>query len=356
MTFHTFEASACLTGKQFSIINERLKEYGSHYYKDNKVRDRKIFSGLYKRGILIYFFKRDTDATRFVYHLVYRINHARMTNEKDYLNLFHSNDAHKIFDTANEILLSVTSWLPTLNECTLTRFDFCSNLICSKSEMVPELIRLLNQSYIRNDYARKTVWDARAGREVIPKEEATFSKCNYVEISFYNKIRQLKSENLEIDWDPNILRCEIRCRHEYIKALKRKFGIRDIVEFYDNLAEIGEYVCCSQFKNLHLANSFFSLDEIKKRIENANLKNKTKKKLLRFANNSARHKGIENGIIAELETDTFKILSKFSDLNMCAMPLPHRSSIPSGINILDLCLKFADSKSIADSCERIPMV
>ena len=347
MTFHTFEAGTYLTGNQFRVINNKLKEFDSKYFNDPKSLNRKIFTGLCGRGIVIYLYKRDTDDSKFIYHVVYRINPTRMINGDDYINLYHSNEAYKIFELTNEILLSVSPQLPPLNICTLTRFDFCSNIICEEPKMVPDFIELINRSYVPDKYYKqKKIHNSRTGRWDIPKEEAIFTRPDYVEVAFYNKIHQMETEHLHIDWNSNVLRCEIRCCKMYIDTLKRKFGITSIEEFFNELPSIGTYVFTYQLKKLNLSGSYYRLNEIISIIENTQLKRKTKKRMTNFSKYAARHKGIENAIISELIRDTTKKVKKFKKLAICAMPLPYRSAIPSEVNLLDLCLKYADAKAV----------
>lgn len=342
MTFHTFEAGTYLYGDRFRIINEKFKEYGSAYYKDTKTRDRKIFNGLSGNGITIYLYKRDID-DGFIYHLTYRVNPTRINNGNDYINLFHSNEAYDIFDKVNELLKSVSDSLPRLNDCILTRFDFCSNILFEKPETVPELIWLINVSYTANNkYVQKMNYDERAGRYVMPRTEATSTHPDYVEVSFYNKIYQMKTENLHIDWNPNVLRCEIRCGKNYINILRRKFKLKSIEDFFDNLPEMGTYMFTTQLKRLGLSYTYFRLDEIADKVDQSNLMDRTKRRIKEFTKYAAVHKGIMDARCKKSSAG----LAQLRELNICAMPIPRRSSVPSGINLPDLCLKFADAKAV----------
>lgn len=343
MTFHTFEVGASLGGQQFKNINNDLKKYSSQYFKDPGSEYRKIFTGLSNNGIIIYLYKREFDFDRFVYYITYRVNPMRIMDETDYVNLFHSNNAYKIFEMVNRLLTSVSHNLPTMNECVVQRFDFCTNIVFENNEAIKDFIKLINASYIHNHkLVQKKIHDGRAGRKVIPKEEATFTHENYVEVSFYNKIQQLQSEHLPIKYNENILRCEIRCRRPYIYNLKKKFQINSTEDFFDILPDIGTYVYKSQLKKLNLSYTYLHLDEINEQIDNTTFKLKTKNKMKALSDSVAKHKGIANAIIPHAGN----IIEKFSELNINPMPLPHRSTIPSGTNLLDLCLKFADAKKI----------
>ncbi len=347
MTFHTFELSAKLSGQLFKDINIEFKKYGSQYFRDAHNGHRKIFIGLRDYGIEIYLYRREFYNDGFVYYLSYRINPIRILNGTDYENLFHSNNAAMVCDMVDKHLESVSHSLPKMEECILQRFDFCSNIVFDSMEMVKDFIRLINASYVPNDeFTQKLKHDTRSGRDITPREEATFTRMDYVEVSFYNKIKQLKSERLPMEWHENILRCEIRCKKRFIDNLKRKFNLYTIEDFFNALPEIGTYVYVNQLKKLSLAYKYFHLDELCDIIDNTTLKSKTKKKMKAFAEAAARHKGIVNAMIKELVPDAGKIIRRFSELDICPMPLPYRLNIESGTNLLELCLRFADNKHL----------
>ena len=347
MTFHTFEVGTCLKGLQFKNINNDFKKYSSQYFNDPNIDDRKIFIGLSTHGILIYIYKRQVDYNSFVYYITYRINPVRIIDSTDYINLFHSNDSYKIHEMVNEKLKSISSYIPQLNECSLQRFDFCTNIVLKNSEEVKNFIRLINASYIPNEKViQKKNYDKRSGRFVIPKEEATFTHGNYVEVSFYNKIHQLESERLPIEFYDDILRCEIRCQKPYITNLQKKFNVTDIEDFFYMLPQIGNYVYNTQLKKLNLSYDYLHLNEIYDKIENAAFKRKTKDKMKLLAKTASKHKGIENAVKSELVFNIKDIIKKFSKIGIASMPLSSRSKISSEINLLELCLRFADAKSI----------
>ena len=350
MTFHTFEVSTYLTGTQCHTVNNSFKKYGHLYYKDSEIENRKIFEGLRNKGIVIYLYKRDTDDSRFVYHLSYRVNPTRMFDSDDYVNLFHANHVGAMIEQFDKVVSDCSPALPQFNECSLARFDFCSNVILPDAEAVAAFIKLINQSAIPCDrYKQKMKRDTRAGRYVFPKEEATFKHEDYVEISFYNKIHQLESERFTLDWNTNILRCEVRCYKMYINTLMRKFEIKTAEEFLYYLPEIGTYVFSMQFKNLNLSHRWYRLREIEKTVDSRPLKNKWKKRLKNFAQSAAMHKGIQNINDADDLIHAGKSIKKLADMNICAMPLPCRCPIESETSLLDLCLEYADAKSIADT-------
>lgn len=352
VTFHTFELSTTLSGRQFQQINKDFKAYKSKYFSDNAVSNRKIFITLKDNGILIYLHRRLIDDMSFIYTIVYKLNPLRMFDSDNYVGLFHSNDTYKIPERMNELLRSISQHLPLFHECCLTRFDFCANIILENRNQVTEYIRLLNQSFVPCEkYKQKMIYDSRSGRYNYPIEEATFTHANYVEVSIYNKNQQLTSEKLKHNLHSEILRCEIRCQKQYINMLKRKFMVNSTEEFLYSLPEIGSYVFNRQLKSLQLANSYFEHKNISDYIEHSSLKNKTKQKLINFSRHAAIHRGIQNAVEREIVTNVKSILKKFSDLGICAMPLPYRSDIKSGTNLLDLCLQYADIKNIEEPLE-----
>ncbi len=347
MNLHTFEVGCTLKDYEYKNVHNDFVQYKSLYYPDKHNENRKKFDGLKGRGILIYLYRVNIDEKHYVVHINYRINPTRCFDGGDYLNVFHANDAYKIIPQVNDLLKTISSYLPLLNECHLVRLDFCSNIILGSETQVKEWIKQINQSYIPNiKYHQKFIKDKRAGRYVVPKEEATFTRYNYVELSFYNKLHQILTEDIQVKKYPNILRCEARCFKNYIDFLKRKFQLTDIADFFDKLPEVGTYVFEHQMKSLGFSNNYYYLYEIREFIEQSPFKRKTKKRMIDFISAASKHKGISNAVIKEPILKPINIIKKLYSLDIAPMPLPCRSSIKSGTNILDLCLKYADAKKV----------
>ena len=230
MNIHTFEITCKLSGYRYKKIHRDLMACGSDYYK-NKCK------ALRDKGIMITLIKRELD-DGFQFILVYRINPTRMKkdNGENYIDLYNSNYSGEIINMANEIISGLSSHLPCIEECSLSRVDFCVNIRMKKEKQIKQCIKLLNQSFNQNDkYTQKTVGYKKA----YPKEEATFTNSKRVQVSIYNKQLQLEKENLHYEHRMDILRVEVRCYKKYINDLYTKFKIKSISDFFDDLFQVG---------------------------------------------------------------------------------------------------------------------
>lgn len=281
MNIHTFEITCKLSGYRYKKIHRDLMACGSDYYK-NKCK------ALRDKGIMITLIKRELD-DGFQFILVYRINPTRMKkdNGENYIDLYNSNYSGDIINMANEIIRGLSSHLPCIEECSLSRVDFCVNIRMKKEKQVKQCIKLLNQSFNQNDkYTQKTVGYKKA----YPKEEATFTNSKRVQVSIYNKQLQLEKENLHYEHRMDILRVEVRCYKKYINDLYTKFKIKSISDFFDDLFQVGNYVVEKQLKNLNFDMKFLRLEEIRNEILRQNYNKKMKNRMIEFAEAVAKHK------------------------------------------------------------------
>ena len=139
MNIHTFEITCKLSGYRYKKIHRDLMACGSDYYK-NKCK------ALRDKGIMITLIKRELD-DGFQFILVYRINPTRMKkdNGENYIDLYNSNYSGEIINMANEIISGLSSHLPCIEECSLSRVDFCVNIRMKKEKQIKQCIKLLNQ-------------------------------------------------------------------------------------------------------------------------------------------------------------------------------------------------------------------
>lgn len=343
MTFHTFECcDNNISGIRFQKIHSDLKNTCNKYFKDSHIDGRYICTALSNSGIDIYLYKRSIgyygNMEVFVYNISYRVNPIRMFVDEDYISLYSSKDADKIKDRFNSLVLSLSGSLSLLEECNLVRFDFCVNIEFDSAESVRDCINLINRSYYSDWYKQKS----EGKRKKYFKEEATFTRPDRVQISFYDKRIQLENNGIPYNYPNSILRCEIRCFRTYIKDLYKKYNIKSIEEFLTRISEIGRYVFNFQLKKLHLSGRYFGIKELEEHIESSCLKYKTKKNMLHLLSLAAMHKSIREASFYIRSEEFNKSLKYFQKLSLSAMPLPHRLKLPSGLDLITLCLQFAD--------------
>ena len=68
-------------------------------------------------------------------------------NGKNYIDVYNSNYGDEIIKMADDIIRSLSINLPCIEECSLSRIDFCVNVKTGKEEQVKQFIKILNQSF-----------------------------------------------------------------------------------------------------------------------------------------------------------------------------------------------------------------
>lgn len=181
------------------------------------------------------------------------------------------------------------------------------------------------------------------GRLEYPTLEATFTRKRDMEVSLYDKKEQLRLKMLPCEDCTDILRCEVRCFRNYIKSLCKKYGLqnRSVTEFFAKATEIGEYVFRHNSSKLSLDGDFYRLGTMKRIIEESNKQSEVKRRMVYIAEEAATRRDIKT-VLRDMDRGEVKWLERhFRDLNLSPMPIPVHSSLPDGINFLELCLRYA---------------
>ena len=339
MLVHTLETSYELSGMEYSLIDREIKKSkpAGMYYTYNP--HMKLFAGLSEKGITIRIFGTEiTNAVTYAggyglrFTLFYEVNPTRLFENGNYVGLFDTDRLPDIIEIVNSLLKTVSDSLPKLEHCKLHRFDFCTNIEMPDHQHVSDAIKC-NKGY-RQKMTRNY------GRLEYPTLEATFTRMSDMQVSFYDKKEQLKSENLPHYGCPDILRCEVRCFRNYIKSLCKKYGLqnRNLLEFLNKATEIGEYIFKHNLSKLSLDGDFYRLGTMKRIIEESNKQGEVKRRMVYIAEQAATRRDIKT-VLRNMDRGEVKWLEHhFKDLNLSPMPIPVHSSLPDGINFLELCL------------------
>lgn len=211
VSIHTIEFKTALTKTEQKKIKKRLeipekKENWTEHRYSNK-------------GIQIILYKGKIK--KFIY-LKYIVNLKRIFDPKDYLNLLHPTDENIAFiwktikNTWDEISCDVP-----FDRFYLSRLDFTCDIYLKSEALVQEYIRLLQKSILLPNTKKYSVegiyHNQECGKEI--KEELEQNACKYKitnceDIQYYNKLYELKNENLplpeNVSTENDILRIELQ--------------------------------------------------------------------------------------------------------------------------------------------------
>lgn len=223
-----------------------------------------------------------------------------------------------------------TKLLPKLANCSLKRIDFCFNALLDNREQVKAYIRLLKRADIPSKMK------VRTDKNKLLKDGFTVYNKNTIEISIYDKYKQIKKENNkktvfsdeDLKRAKNILRIEIRCQDKKIKELQKKYRIFTIEEFFEYSDKIGHELYTYYLPKFFGTGEIYTLGEAKERIKISEYRKPTIEFMKEFVSycNSSRH-----GFLATKEFNNLygkdkvkRIKEKFDEIEASYITIPRR--------------------------------
>lgn len=292
MTIHTFETSSQLNNEKFYKIQEELKTKDKS--KWTKEKKGMFYWGLKNQGILIRMLQIKKKGY-YSYSILYLISARRVMENDNYVGLFDTENYDILEEKVNTLLKKKSSSLPKLNKCNLRRLDFCINAELNNQEEVKAYIKTATRAKIPSKLERKMAYDVKSKRVKPFKDDMTVYSSEYIEVSIYNKLRQMKKEEKDIysakDFTEaeNIVRIEIRCMEGKIQALKDKYKIQTISDFMSYANIIGNDLYHYYLTKMFGKGEIYTLKEAINRIEMSGFKPEnieTMKEFITEANSS----------------------------------------------------------------------
>lgn len=294
MTIHTFELTSILTNDKYYKIQKTLKSKDKSKWKAE--RNGMLYFGLREKGILIYMFILKKK-NYYSYRIIYRISARRVLEKNNYVDLFDLQLYDELELEANRLLFEKSNSLPKLNECELTRIDFCYNAMLENQHQVKAYIKTIKNGYIPPKHTEFLIYSETGKRFVPPKNDFTFFKDNYVEISLYNKKAQMKQDDYypesEINRASNIVRMEIRCSKKVIKEYCEKHNISSIRRFMGCCGALGDELYNKYLLKISGSGSIYTLKETCQRIDMSEFRKKDIKLMKEFVKDINRYGATE---------------------------------------------------------------
>lgn len=342
MKFHTFELSLLLTLFEKKHITDILyKSKGKTYIDNNEYIPTLVCNTLTKHGITIKI--KSFIKNEYKYHILnYRINPRCVMEEYNYIGIFDPDDTEIMVNKVNNYLISIDEFMPLVEQCKLSRIDFCANIEMSGQHEIFEYIKILQKGYCPKKFIPELFYDYTAKRSKFFKNSCSFIRKNTVKVTYYNKYSQLQQNDRckNIDDAVNILRAEIQCDKNKVKHLSDKFGCTSVVSFLRNADMIGTYVF-KKYSNIFFGEGdFYKTDEIYELIEKSRYKEKTKKMMKMLVQLSSKHGSLQKAF-NKLEWDRVtrnNVIKKFNKLGVSPIAIPLRCKYDCFKNPLTLAL------------------
>lgn len=240
MLIHTFEVSFELTNGIYYNIQNDLKNKDKSKWKAKK--NGMDYWGLSDKGILIYM-RVIKKKGFYCYRIKFRISARRVMENDNFVGLFDTDNYEELRENVDALLQSRSTYLPALDDCKLTRIDFCINAYLDSQEQVKAYIKTAKRAKLPGNLDEYMIYDKTSKRTKPTKDDFTAFSSEYVAISIYNKYAEMKKEKTfsetEMNKAKNIVRIEIRCMKEKVNAIERKYKIKNIERFMERADEIG---------------------------------------------------------------------------------------------------------------------
>lgn len=342
MSYHTFELRYQLTYQEKETLINIFRKMGKVYVDKEDFTRPTICEALSDKGINIKF--NQYTKNDFTFNMMYiKINPRRVMEHNNYIGIFDSHHTAKMLQKVDKHLQSVTSLIPSVHMCKLNRIDFCSNIEMESQDAVMNYLKLLHRGYYPKNHFPTTYYDLKSKRTKLYDNSITMSN-KHIAVTYYNKYSQL-NENphcQNIDDAKNILRAEIQCKKSKIKHLEKKFNCCGVQKFLEHSDEIGAYVFKHYANIFYGSGDFYKLDEIYEKIDNSNLKKKSKTTMKELISMSAKHSSLNQALHKlRLNMDETKsIMKKFDKIGICPIAIPRRSDYDTFKNPLTLSLDW----------------
>lgn len=344
MNFHTFELSYKLSTDDVRIVYNELYNASGQNYKPKD--DCAVFKALQDYGIIIFIKKYKQD--EYNHHvLYYRINPRRVLENHNYIGIFNSKNIDKLIKKFNILIKTVSPFLPEFDSCNISRIDYCSNVELNDQAVIDSYINLLKRGYFPSKYTIKKYKNEKSKRNTLSKNGITITGNNGIEVTYYNKYRQLKEKNPKcryIDNSKKIIRIEIRCFKKKVRHLTKKFKCTSASSFLKESDIIGKYIFKHYANIFYGAGDFYKLTDIYAMIDKSSCKKKSKKLMKELVKSSATHSSLDRAFdILNFNKSQIKaILKKFNKIGVSPVVIPRRYEFDTIRNPLDLALEYSD--------------
>ena len=258
----------------------------------------------------------------------YIVNLKRIFDEKDYLNLLQPTDENitLIWKTLRNIWDDIGCDVP-FERFYLSRLDFTCDIHLNSEKLVQEYIRLLGKSILLPNTKKFSVEGIHHKGELSKeiKEELQQNTCKYKitnceDIQYYNKLYELKKENLPIPKDTftenNILRIELQIHKtkritEYLQQFKLQN--ENIDTQFSFFIKNADFFLLNRLELLYPYGKYYTKSYIETFIQNDNMiKSKNKKRISQFVSDCNKQNTL--GRCLEIDKEKNNLLKRKKSL------------------------------------------
>ena len=225
------------------------------------------------------------------YYALMRLEPQALIQRQRTINLFHATNDNvdvlrdSFHELMNHFIDDRFSNLVTLEDWSCQRIDYSHNLYFDSPEEI-DLFLYLSRHTSR--HVRRVV---KSIGELPDSEQSTAEGNRSTKATFYGKRRQVEDTYIHIpqrDYERlhaaacNIVRFEYQCKRNKVQSLKRRqgFDTRSIINYLDE--GLSRELLLKVYDESIGRGDFYKRDELRRRIQDANLKPRMKDKLCQF--------------------------------------------------------------------------
>ena len=307
-----------------------------------------ICEDLKKSGIIISLIrccKYEND--HYIYHycgIRYRINPRRVIDQNNYVGIFDKGNVREMIDETNDLLYKVLDKLPPLNKCQLNRIDFCHNYKFKDQKTAEAFMEMVKRCNILPGSELELFYDEKLGKDVISENgiKMSFKNCS---ISIYNKYAQMIEQNYsfpDIEDARGVIRFEIQALYGKVYYIRKKHGIKELVDFLNNTDELAMDQFNYYFPKLFCKGDYYSYEEAVIKVSNSSFSKKIKKRMYNLLSLTI-HNSLDDALTVMKEKLSSAqinwVLNKFNILDLNPSTIPRRLGVKCFQNPLKLLEK-----------------
>lgn len=323
---HTFELMySCIYKKEYKRLRKRFC-YINNYLDSNEkyyVGDNYTYLNLYDDGIRIYL---NCDKSKFYSIRVIITPRTLIDGSAEATSISRKDeDYDEIESRLYHKLCVVFGNEFDLGRFKLSRVDCCVNIMLPECYSAEKYIRLIRRSMVYNYHAKVITYGD------VDKDRHSFRIITgNMTFTAYDKYYQLNDANKNYDAvSDSLLRLEIALNRDIIYEIELNAAIIKLSAILRQIAWLSESVFVDYIDTHFLYGDYYCIDEMRSRIENSNLSNKTKEYMRKCTDiqfNRNNYPALKEHLISMLGSRHRyrKMLEGFADIEMSPVSMPQR--------------------------------
>ena len=308
---HTIELSCTISLHEYNALKEKLHLLAPSIetHEPYKSKDKKllIYETIYRKlhiaGINCIKLKKITvkkTSAILSIHLYITVNLANILSQKTCVTT-DIITPDKIDSAVNQLQYTLQNLVKNeiADRIALNRVDFCCDLKMPSQKMAEEYLQLLRRGNPSKTLKEKKMLDQSQHR-YIPYKDSFLLQCKSYEFQIYLKYNQMKNTcySQNIDYALGLLRFELRAKKTKIQQLSKKYNHKSrpvgFREFLNSAPLIAQTEIPAIIAKMVGTSNFCTYQAAKEKIEEADLKYKTRKRMFYILDYYAKHTKYQN--------------------------------------------------------------